>query len=75
MDAGYGNQNPTTKTQPLTGGHAKTQGSLREAPNEFAAARPDAQLAGVATPNSSALRTEAVSEAFTANHETLYPNV
>ena len=73
MDAGYGNQNPTTKTQPLTGGDAKTQGSLREAANEDAA-RPDAQLAAVATPNSSALRTAEVLEAFTANHETLYPN-
>ena len=40
----------------------------------YTAATPDAQLAGVASPNSSASSTEAGSEAFTANHKTLKPN-
>src|SRR5262245_26541845 len=58
MDAGYGNQEPTTETQPLTVGDTKTQGSLLcEPPNGNAPAMPDAQLAGVASPNSSTSRT------------------
>ncbi len=43
-------------------------------PIPYAAATPEVQLAGVASPNLSASSTEAGSEAGTANHETLNPN-
>ena len=73
MATGYGNQEPTAKTQPLTGGDRNSQGSIsREL--WYAAATPEAQLAGVAPPNSRASSTDVGSAALTANYKTLNPN-